>query len=428
MNESLVETHHLPGLVTRDLFFDVPCDYAKPEKKIRVFARELTRPDLLGRDSPYLVFLQGGPGFGAPRPMGPGGWIGRALQDYRVLLLDQRGTGRSTPLAAQTLEGMTSDAQAAYVMQFRADNIVRDAEAIRQELSPDRPWSILGQSYGGFCSFTYLSLAPQGLKEVFVTGGVPSLTRHADDIYRACYPRVIDKNRRYFARYPGDRARVNDIVAHLSAHQVDLPGGGVLTPRRFLQAGIAFGMSDGFETVHYLLEDAFTARHDGLRALDRNFLVRFEHGQAFDTNPIYTLLQEGCYAQGGATNWSAQRIIAEFPEFRTGDALFTGEMVFPWMFDDYAGLAPLKGAAEIIARQGNWPALYNPTVLSRNSVPTACAVYHDDMYVPREFGEETAREVPKVKLWVTNEYEHNGLRADGAKILDRLIGMVRGTV
>ncbi|MBL8512617.1 MAG: alpha/beta fold hydrolase [Betaproteobacteria bacterium] len=428
MSARMIETHHLPGLVTRDLFFDVPLDYSKPDRTIRVFARELARPDQASRDLPYLVFFQGGPGFGSPRPTGPGGWIGRALADYRVLLLDQRGTGRSTPLTAQMLDGMTPEAQATYVMQFRADNIVRDAESIRQDLSPNRPWSILGQSYGGFCSFTYLSMAPQGLKEVFVTGGVPSLNRHVDDIYRACYPRVIEKNKRYFERYPGDRARVNDIVAHLSAHRVELPGGGLLTPRRFQQAGIAFGMSDGFETVHYLIEDAFIALHDGTRALDRNFLVRFEHAQAFDTNPIYTLLHEGCYVQDGPTNWSAQRILAEFAEFRSGEPLFTGEMVFPWMLEDYTGLTPLKQAADIIARHASWPLLYDATALSRNSVPTACAVYYDDLYVPREFSEETARDVPNVQLWITSEYEHNGLRADGAKILDRLIGMVRGTV
>jgi len=33
--------------------------------------------------------------------------------------------------------------------------------------------------------------------------------------------------------------------------------------------------------------------------------------------------------------------------------------------------------------------------------------------------------VPNIKLWVTSEYEHNGLRADGEAILDRLLRMVR---
>ena len=47
---------------------------------------------------------------------------------------------------------------------LRADGIVRDAELIRQELGVER-WSILGQSFGGFCAMTYLSFAPDGLRD-----------------------------------------------------------------------------------------------------------------------------------------------------------------------------------------------------------------------------------------------------------------------
>jgi hypothetical protein len=31
-----------------------------------------------------------------------------------------------------------------------------------------------------------------------------------------------------------------------------------------------------------------------------------------------------------------------------------------------------------------------------------------------------------MRPWVTNEYEHNGLRADGARIIGRLLDLVRG--
>ena len=113
-------------------------------------------------------------GFGSPRPndsTAPG-WIGRAVKDYRVLLLDQRGTGRSTSIGYQSLARFKSpQEQADYLKLFRADNIVRDAEAIRKELKIDR-WSVLGQSYGGFCSACYLSIAPEGLREAFITGGL----------------------------------------------------------------------------------------------------------------------------------------------------------------------------------------------------------------------------------------------------------------
>ena len=41
-------------------------------------------------------------------------------------MLDQRGTGRSTPVGA--LPGARPSEQAAYLTHFRADSIVRDAE------------------------------------------------------------------------------------------------------------------------------------------------------------------------------------------------------------------------------------------------------------------------------------------------------------
>ena len=45
---------------------------------------------------------------------------------------------------------------------------MRDAEALRRELLPgDGPasrWAVLGQSFGGFCALTYLSMAPEGAR------------------------------------------------------------------------------------------------------------------------------------------------------------------------------------------------------------------------------------------------------------------------
>lgn len=422
-------THAIPGLVLNSHRFELPVDYAKPDAaKISVFAREVTSPSKANADLPYLVFFQGGPGSGAPRPAGNSGWLKRALKEFRVLLLDQRGTGASTPITAQTLRHLTPEAQADYLQHFRADNIVRDAEAIRQALIGDKPWSILGQSFGGFCAMNYLSTAPEGLKEVLITGGIPSLTRPADDVYHATYPRLIAKNRAYYQRYPDDVQRVRDIVRHLADHDVQLPGGGTLTVQRFLQLGLSFGMSDGYEAVHYLLEDAFVNGSNG-REINWNFLSHFEHSQSFDANPIYSLLQEACYTQRAASDWSADRLIQAFPQFAhdaDGPILFTGEMIYAWMFDQYPQLQPLKQAADLLAKKSDWPMLYDVEKLRKNSVPVAAAVYFDDMYVHREFSEETAQIVPNVKLWVTSEYEHNGLRADGEHVVDRLLKMARG--
>ncbi|MEM7127623.1 MAG: alpha/beta fold hydrolase [Chloroflexota bacterium] len=424
-------TYRPPGLVLTDHFFDVPLDYANPGgETITVYAREVVNPQKEAEGLPWLVYFQGGPGFGAPRPSEKSGWLARALQEFRVLLLDQRGTGRSSPVNQQTLAHFDTPAQQAdYLKHFRADSIVADAEVIRSKLvGAEERWSLLGQSYGGFCILAYLSAAPQGLKEVFITGGIPSLTRSADEVYLATYRRVGEKNQQYYQRYSGDKEVVWQIVDYLQNHTVLLPSGDQLTPQRFQQLGLAFGASDGFEEIHYLLEEAFVTGPTGAE-LSYTFLHGIEHLQAFNTNPIFAILHEAIYCQQNASNWSAQRIRSEYPEFdiRQGQPIyFTGEMIYPWMFDEYRELQPLKEAAEILAQYDRWPRLYDLNQLAKNQVPGAAAVYYDDMYVERIYSEETIRAIPGLRAWITNQYEHNGLRADGEAILDRLIRMARG--
>src|SRR5437773_2988767 len=144
-------THRLPGLVLSNHEFIVPLDHKKPNaEKITIFAREVVSIEHESKaDLPWLVFFQGGPGFPSPRPDSKSGWLKRALEEYRVLLLDQRGTGLSTPVTFQTLERLdTPQEQANYLKHFRCDSIVRDAELIRRELPGGHlRWSGLGQSY-----------------------------------------------------------------------------------------------------------------------------------------------------------------------------------------------------------------------------------------------------------------------------------------
>jgi pimeloyl-ACP methyl ester carboxylesterase len=408
------EIHRAPGLVLTEHEFEAPLDHGKPNgSKLTVFAREVVATGRERDDLPWLLFLQGGPGHEASRPLEPRdpSWLERALADYRVLLLDQRGTGRSTPVGALT--GMSPDEQAAHLRHFRADAIVRDAELVRAELGVER-WSVLGQSFGGFCVVTYLSFAPEGLEAAFVTGGLPPLERHSDDVYRATYRRTLDRNRAYYARYPRDRERVREIVARLDAEEVLLPSGDRLTARRFRQLGDVLGQSTGFESLHYIVELPF-----GSRA----FLHDIEAAYPFPRNPLYAVIHEACYAPGCATRWSAERVLPE--EFRDDPTLFTGEHVYPWMFEDCRELRPFADAAASLAKI-EWPQLYDRARLRTNDVPAAAAIYAEDMYVERVYSEQTANDIRGLHSWITNEYAHDGLRADGARILGRLLDLVRG--
>jgi pimeloyl-ACP methyl ester carboxylesterase len=391
----------------------VPLDHADPDgERITVFAREVADPD--GRDRPFLVYLQGGPGFEAPRPTrhpSSPGWLDRALKDFRVLMLDQRGTGRSSPVGA--LPGLGAREQAERLTHFRADAIVRDAEWIRRELDVDR-WSVLGQSFGGLCVTSYLSLAPEGLREAFITGGLPVLGPRIDDAYRATYARVLERNRRYYERYPADRARVLALHERLATEEVRLPSGDRLTSRRVRQLGNLLGMSDGAEKLHYLLE---------LPADSPAFLHDVEAALPFARDPIFAILHEACWADGGATRWSADRLLPS--EYDDSPELFTGEHIYPWMFEDYGALAPLREAADLLAEH-EWPRLYDPDRLRANDVPAAAVIYAEDMYLERAFSEETAAEIRGLRPWLTNEFEHNGVRVDGERVLGRLIDLARG--
>lgn len=423
-----VPTSYLvPGFRVTDHTVTVPLDHADPSgPTIEVFAREVVAIDRQHDDLPWLLFLQGGPGAKSPRPASGAGdaWLPAATRQHRVLLLDQRGTGRSTPIAARTMAGRSDADLAAYLRHFRVDSIVADAEVLRERVAGGARWYTLGQSYGGFITMNYLSEAPQGLLGCYITGGLPGLTATADEVYARTFPRIAAKNAAFYARYPDDADAVRRVADHLADEDVRLPDGDRLTVRRLRLLGNGFGMSDGYEKLHWLLDDAWHGDE-----LSEGFRHQVLALTGFVDVPLFPL-QEYSYGQPGSgpSAWAAQRAIEQRPEFAedADPLLFTGETMFPWMFEEIAALQPFRGAAELLAAYDDWPPLYDLDRLAANEVPVAAVVYHDDMYVDADLSLETAARVGNVRTWVTNEYEHDGLRVDSERVLDRLQVLLTG--
>jgi len=443
-----LSSFQVPGLKVTDHFFKVPLDHfdADCDETIDLFAREVCSYSRCARTQPFLLYLQGGPGFEAPRPTAEAGWIKSACNHFRVILLDQRGTGRSTPVTCTNLAKKgDAAAQAKYLGHLRADSIIADCEVVRKSLVPSTNqggrWSILGQSFGGFCCTTYLSFAPYALTEVLMTGGVPPNVADlntAEETYRHTYKRVITQNNKFYERFPADVEVIGQIVKYLAAQPeggVRLPSGSLLTPRLFQTLGLGgLGSGGGFERMHYLVEDPW----DG-DELSYSFLKTCESWGSWDTNPLYLLLHETIYCNGpgAASNWAAQRVRdAEYSELFDAAAaaeagrpvMFTGEMVYPWMLDDIACLQPYKEVANLLAKSTSWRPLYDVPTLESNGVPVACAVYYDDMYVDFLLTQNTLSKIKGSRQWVSNEYMHSGIRDDGGKIFDSLLNIVRGIV
>ena len=413
----------LPGIRVREQRTTVPLDWSAPDgETLELFVRELVDPEHDEPGRPLLVFLQGGPGGANPRPLTRDGWIDEALRDYRVVLVDQRGTGLSTPVDAVTVDAR-GDTGGHFLACFRADSIVRDLEHVRTTLYDGRRWTTLAQSFGGWITLTYLSFAPEGLAASYVCGGIPGIPPRAAEVYRRTFDRVMSKTAEFYRRYPEDQAAVARIADRLAEGDVLLPDGDVLTVRRFQALGIDFGMKPGYERLHWLVEKAFMG--DG--RLSAGFLQDVLALSSSAGNPLFWTLQESIYGDqtSGPTAWAAQAERDRRPEFDESrrPLLFTGEMAFPWMFDDVRLLRGFRRAVDALAAKDDWSPLYDRDALARNEVPLAAVVYFDDMYVDAGLQLETLKGVGNAQYWVTNEYEHDGIGS--GRTLTRLRELVR---
>lgn len=473
----------------------MPKDHHDPKgNKITIFCRRVRRhnkpiiplsKDEEARDAqkPYLVFCQGGPGKPAPQ-------VVKSVQNtkfldrgYQMLYIDYRGTGLSMPVTAATLtKAGDAYAQADYLKLFRADNIVRDLEAIRQRLTADFPpearkWSLHGQSYGGFVALTYLSFYPSGLREVFITAGLAPVGHTASEVYKSLYKKVKDRNEAYLAKYPEDSETLRRLVMGLHRRgSVPLPGGGKLTARRLMSLGSIFDGHGGLDRVHNLLL-RMRADLDQFEMLTWPTLSELELATSIDGNPLYALLHEAIYCDGTRSNWAAFRVGRKVPELvwlrdeqrptrkMPGDFdaaetdtdatkeysntapppppppppappqtkapvhgipvegqpyYFSGEMIYPFFFEDQPQLAFVAEAAHLLATFDGWGPLYDQEQLRRNEVPVYAVSYTDDMCVDAAMARETAAMIRGCRMHETNALYHNAVRAHPDEVYDML--------
>lgn len=337
-------SYRMRDRIIRDHTVTVPLDWTAPDdgQTIEVFAREVAHVER--QDAPILVFLQGGPGGKGPRPMPGEDWIGEALKTHRLLLLDQRGTGRSSRVEAASIAGLSAADAAEYIRKFRAEQIIADLEHLRREVFGGVRWQTLGQSYGGFLTLTYLSFRPEAVSAAYVTGGLTSFAPDATDVYRRTLPRVADKTAEFYRRYPQDADVIARVVDVIENSDVRLPSGDRLSARRLQTLGIDFGMKPGFERMHWLFDEAFSSSG----RLSDHFLAEVDAHTQYWGGPLYALLQEEIYADGHGATPGRRSACARARRVRAGsvaDAVH-GRDVLPLDVrrDRVAAAVPRRGA------------------------------------------------------------------------------------
>lgn len=114
-------------------------------------------------DGKPVVFLHGGPGAGVSA------WHRRFFDPsvYRVILLDQRGCGRSTPHASEPRADLRHNT---------TWHLVADLELLRRNLGIAR-WQVFGGSWGSALALAYAQAHPGAVTEL-VLRGIFTLRRH----------------------------------------------------------------------------------------------------------------------------------------------------------------------------------------------------------------------------------------------------------
>jgi hypothetical protein len=255
-----------------------------------------------------------------------------------------------------------------------------------------------------------------------VTGGVPPMGVHVDDVYRATRRAVERRTAELDADHPQARAVLGDVARHLLAGADErLPTGERLTVTRLQEVGQVLGSAPGPGLVAQLAEDAWAAPG----RLSDTFLAGVADQVSYATNPLYALVHEACYGEPGTvTGWSSERVRDELGVHAAPDDAgllpLTGENVHRSSVAADPALASLTEAADLLAERTWDRPLYDPVRLAANQVPVAACLYTRDMYVDPELSRATADATGAVSVVEDDARHHDGLRRSGPEVLARL--------
>jgi proline iminopeptidase len=121
-------------------------------------------------DGTPSVMLHGGPGAGCT----PGMARGSDLERYRIVLFDQRGSGRSTPHASDPATDMAVNT---------TWHLVADMELLREHLGIER-WLLTGGSWGSTLALAYAERYPERVIGIVLSAITSGRRWEADWLYR----------------------------------------------------------------------------------------------------------------------------------------------------------------------------------------------------------------------------------------------------
>jgi pimeloyl-ACP methyl ester carboxylesterase len=180
---------------------EVPEDRAKPDgRRITIFAAVLPANTLNPKDDPFVI-LAGGPGQAASHLAPFASRLAEIRRSRDIVLIDQRGTGRSSPLTCEAFKpfgdgALETDplprarqcaeqlrARGVDAAQYTTTAWIADLEAMRGALGYAR-WNLWGGSYGTRVAQEYLRRHPERIRTVSLDGVLPPAMIVTLDVWR----------------------------------------------------------------------------------------------------------------------------------------------------------------------------------------------------------------------------------------------------
>jgi pimeloyl-ACP methyl ester carboxylesterase len=352
-----------------------------------------------------LVFLTGGPGQpGAPFGARVAGRLGPAIAGYRLVLLDQRGTGGnallcpelqaqmgSSDLAPPTKEAVTTCARSIGPRRqfFATDQTVQDLDALRRALGVEK-LSLDGVSYGSFVAERYALRYPRHVNRLVLDSVVPHAGINGLSVENA---HAVARVLRAVCRErscPGDPAK--DVATVVRRSSIDT---------RLLDALVTLSVFDPtYPGVLEALHAAARGRPTALRQLVRQF--------APDPATPAQALSQGLHASALCTDNPMPWGGPDTPVDRRMPALIRAAVRVPsasiWPFT--RAVAAANGIARTCLY---WPPEPAPAVPRGKlpAVPTLLLAGDRDLSTPLAWARQEAARAPGGRLVVVPNAGHS---------------------
>src|SRR5699024_7651470 len=135
------------------------------------------------------------------------------------------------------------------------------------------------------------------------TGGLPAVGRSPDEVYAQTWDIMRRKSLAFYRRFPGDRARMEQLAVLAADGEIRLPHGDAVSSARLRTIGHRLGATGGAEQLHWLLNLDHRSP-----AFQHDLAAALPYG---GRNPLYAVIHESSMADGHATRWAAERTMPD---------------------------------------------------------------------------------------------------------------------